>query len=159
DVLVLLGRVLGVLDGAVGPLAEPLGVLAGVGVVGGALEGDVQGDLDVVLAGPGEETLEVVEGAELGVDGLVAALLGADGPGAADVAGLGGDDVVLALAELAADGVDGRQVEDVEAQRGDVGQAGLDVLEGAVAARLRGAGAREQLVPGAVAGLLAIDDD
>src|SRR5262249_22048752 len=39
DVLVLLGWVLGVLDGAVGPGAEPLRVLAHVGVVGRDLEG------------------------------------------------------------------------------------------------------------------------
>ncbi len=51
DVLVLLGRVLGVLDGAVGPLAEPLGMLAHVGVVGRALERDVQRDLEPELAG------------------------------------------------------------------------------------------------------------
>ena len=52
DVLVLLGRVLGVLDGAVGPVAEPLGVLLDLGVVRRALEGDVERDLDARGRGP-----------------------------------------------------------------------------------------------------------
>ena len=50
DVLVFLGRVLGVLHRAVGPRAEPLGMLAHVRMVGRALEGDVERDLDAVLA-------------------------------------------------------------------------------------------------------------
>ena len=48
DVLVPLRRVLGELDRAVGPVAEPLGVLGDPGVVGRALEGEVQRDLEAV---------------------------------------------------------------------------------------------------------------
>ena len=47
-------------------------------------------------------------------------LLGSDGPGAARVVGLADGGVVLSLAVGAPDRVDGRQVEDVEAQGGDV---------------------------------------
>jgi hypothetical protein len=72
-----------------------------------------------------DEGVEVGEGAELaGMDGGVAAFGGADGPGAADVVGLGGGGVVFAFAEGVADGVDGRHVEDVEAHGGDLGEAG-----------------------------------
>src|SRR5205814_674353 len=46
DVLVLLRRVLGVLHAAVGPPAEPARMLLDVGVVGRALEGDVEGEID-----------------------------------------------------------------------------------------------------------------
>ena len=159
DVLILLGRVLGVLDGAVGPLPEPLGMLADVGMIGRALEGDVERDLDALPGGFRDQVLEILERAEGGMDGLVAALLGADGPGAADVVGLRGGVVVAALAKAAADGVNGRQVEHVEAHFGDVGQAGFAVPEGAMRARLRGAGTREHFVPGAEAGLGAIDGD
>src|SRR5438105_13166036 len=42
DVLVFFGRVLGILDGAIGPLLEPLRVLAHIRMVGRALERDVQ---------------------------------------------------------------------------------------------------------------------
>ena len=50
DVLVFLRRVLGVLDAAVGALAEPLGMRLDVRMVGRALERDVERDLDAVLA-------------------------------------------------------------------------------------------------------------
>ena len=66
--------------------------------------------------------------------------------------------VVAALAEAPADRVDRRQVEDVEAHRRDLGQPRLDVAERAVASRLGRRGAREQLVPGAEARALAVDD-
>ena len=65
--------------------------------------------------------------------------------------------VVRALAERAPDGVDRRQVEDVEAEVGDVRQARDDVAERAVAAGLRRGGAREELVPGREAGVRRID--
>ena len=51
DVLVLLGRVLGVGDGAVGAGGEPLGVGLDVGVVGGALQRDVHRHLEPELLG------------------------------------------------------------------------------------------------------------
>ena len=74
-------------------------------------------------------------------------------PGSAAVAR---DVVVASLAVRAADRVDGRQVQDVEAHPGDVGEPLLDIAEGAVRARLAGR-AREQLVPGAEARPLEID--
>ncbi len=89
DVLVLLGRVFGVLDGAVRPDLEPVRVLTDPGVVGRALEGDVEGDVDAEAVGGGDHFREVGEGAEFVQDGLVAAVGVADGPGTADVAGFG----------------------------------------------------------------------
>ena len=49
DVLVFLRRILGVLDAAVRPVAEPLGMLLDVGVIRRALEGDVQRHFDAQL--------------------------------------------------------------------------------------------------------------
>src|SRR6185369_12080846 len=80
DVLVLLGRVLGVVDRAVGAVAEPLGVLLHPGMVRRALEGEVEGDLETVLAGARHQSIEVGERAELRMDRRVTALLGADRP-------------------------------------------------------------------------------
>ena len=94
DVLIFFRRILRVLDGAVGADDEPVGMLFDPGMVGGALEGDVEGDLHAVVAGGGDEMVEVREGAELGMDGFVAAFCRADGPGAAFVVGRGGDGVV-----------------------------------------------------------------
>src|SRR6201999_3096857 len=96
--------------------------------------------------------LQVVERAELGVDGVVPALGGADRVRHAGVVGAGGERVVAALAVLAADRVDRREVEDVEAVLGDRGDLLGDRAEAAPRAR-------EQLVPGAEAGAEAVDLD
>src|SRR5437867_9262129 len=55
-------------------------------VVGGALQGQVKGDLQAVPARGTDELLEVGEGAQRRVDGVVAALGRADRPRGADVA-------------------------------------------------------------------------
>ena len=85
-----------------------------------------------LVARGGDEVIEVGEGAELRVDGFVAAFGRADGPGTAIVVGIGGGGVIGALAKGAAYGVDGRHVEDVEAHGGDFGEKKFDVGEGAV---------------------------
>ena len=108
-------------------------MLCDPGVVRRALEGDVEGQLHAVGVGGGEEVVEVGECAETGMDGFVAALSRADGPGAAYVVRAGSGAVVGALAEGAANRVDGRQVEDVKAHGGDLRQQELDIGEGAVA--------------------------
>ena len=61
DVLVLLRRVLRVGDRAVGAVVEPLGVLLHPGVVGGALQREVQRHLHAQLGGPPHEPVEVVQ--------------------------------------------------------------------------------------------------
>ena len=86
DVLVLLRRVLGVRDGAVGAGGEPLRVRLDPGVVGRALQREVERDLEPELVGLGDERVEVVDRAEVGVDGVVAAVLRADRPRRAGVA-------------------------------------------------------------------------
>ena len=159
DVLVLLGRVLRVLDGAVGTVQEPVGVFLYPRVVGRALEGDIEGNLHAVGVGGGDEMIEVGEGAELGMDGFVAAFRGPDGPGTAWVFGTGGYGVVGAFAVGEADRVYGRQVQDVEAHGGDVGQERFDIGEGAVARGIGGCRAGEELVPTGEAGALAVDPE
>jgi hypothetical protein len=151
DVLVLLGRVLGVLERAVGAAVEPLRVLGQPRVVGAALDGEVQGDLDAVVARAVAQVAEVLLGAEVGVDRVVAAeVMVADRPRRAGVVRAGLERVVAALAVLDADRVDRGQVEDVEPELGEARQLGLDAVEAAPRAR-------EQLVPGAEAGALAVD--
>ena len=54
-------------------------------VVRRALEREVQGDLQAQLAGRRDEVVEVLDGAQVGVDGVVAALGRADRPGHPDV--------------------------------------------------------------------------
>src|SRR5206468_6917566 len=110
DVLILLGRVLRVLDGAVRAVHEPLRVLLDVRVIGRGLEGDVERHLEPMAASRLQEVMEIVEGAELRMNGAVAALGRADRPRAARIAGRRRELVVAALAKGAPDGMDRRQV-------------------------------------------------
>ena len=117
DVLVLLGRVLGVLERPVRAAVEPLGVLGQPRVVGGRVDREVHADVHAVLARGGAQRADVVDRAELGVHGVVAALLAADGVRRAGVVGAGDERVVAALAVGDADRVDRGHVDHVEAHR------------------------------------------
>ena len=127
-----------------------------IGMVGGALERDVQRDFQPGRRGRRHQVGKVFLRAEFGQDVLVPALGGADGPRAAHVVGAGRQRVVLALALLAADRMDRREVQHVEAHGGDRGEQPLDISEGTVHARRRRSRARKELVPGAEAGAVAI---
>ena len=150
DVLVLLRWVLRVLQRAVGATVEPLGVLAQPRMVGRRLDREVDADLAADLAAAGDHRLEVLDGAELGVDRVVPALLRADRPRAADVAAPGDERVVAALAVRDADRVDRRQVDDVEPELRQLRQRLPDAAEAAPRAR-------EELVPGTERSALAVD--
>ena len=78
-------------------------MIAHPGVVRAALERVVERDLEAEVLGGVDEGGEVVEGAELGVDRVVAAVGTTDGPGAAGVVGPGHERVVPALAVGGAD--------------------------------------------------------
>ena len=163
DVLVLLRRVLRVGDGAVRQLGEPLPVVAGPRMVRRALQRQVQRHLHARLSRRGDEVVEVVDRAQLGMDGVVAALVAADRPRRSDVAGRGGRGVVAALAVHLADRVDRRQVHHVEPHLGDARQRRRGGGEGAVhrvAVGVPAAGrTRKHLVPGAEAGQRPVHPD
>ena len=122
DVLVLLGRVLGVLQRAVGAAVEPLGVLGEPRVVGRALDGEVERDVDAVLARGRDQRVEVLDRAEVGVERVVAAaLVVADRPRASrGRPGRRSSALLRPLRFVLADRVDRRQVEDVEAELGEL---------------------------------------
>ena len=50
-------------------------------MVGGALQGQIEGHLQAQIRCGGDEVVEVLEGAQLGVHGIVATELAADRPG------------------------------------------------------------------------------
>src|SRR5258708_30363934 len=110
------------------PVREPLGMSGGGGVCGRALEGYVECEDDARLRRDLDEPAEVVEGAELRVDRLMPTLLRAYGPRTARLAGLRRL-VVGSLALGLADGMDRREVEGVEAQAWDLGQATLPLAK------------------------------
>ena len=150
DVLVALGRVLRVLQRAVGAPVEPLGVLGQPRVVRRRLDREVDADLAADLAAARDHALELLERAEVGMHGLVPALRRADRPGAPDVVGLRRERVVPPLAVRRPDRVHRREVGDVEAELRELGKHALDPGEAAE-------GAREELVPRAERATLAVD--
>ena len=81
DVLVLLRRVLRIGDGAVRQFGEPLPMVLGPRMVGSALQGQVERHLEAQIRSGGDEVVEVLDGAQLGVHGIVATQLAADRPG------------------------------------------------------------------------------
>ena len=152
DVLVLLGRVLGVGDRAVRTPVEPLGVVPDPRVVRRAVQRVVEGDFHPVTGRRPHQVVEIVERAELGVERGVPAFLGADGPGAPRVPRPGRERVVPPFAERVADGVNGRQVEDIEAQVSQPGD-----LAGRPPQPAEATG--EQLVPGPDRGCGPVDPE
>ena len=154
DVLVLLRRVLGVGDRAVGPVHEPFRVLGHPRMIWGCLQREVQSDLEAVVRCDGHEVLEVGHGPEVRVHRVMPARLGADRPRGARVVRAGSQCVVRPLAEGVADRVDRGKVHDVEAHCRDSRKARGSSAEGPGAWGVeRGAlGAGEELVPRAVEG-------
>lgn len=145
-------------DRAVGADAEPLRVLTHPGVVRRALQRQVQRDLDAVVARLGDEVVEVLDAAEVGMDRVMTALVRADRPhgsgaGGRGVGGSRGRGVVGALAMGEPDRVDRRQVDDVEPHVGDGWQplgGGAErarTLPAVGAVEDRPFGAGEELVP------------
>src|SRR5437870_1591584 len=92
-------------------------------MIGRALKRNVECDLDVRSARFRDQPLEVVERSQLGKNGLVAALGCADRPRAADVSWRRRQRIVATFAALAANRMDRRQIQDVEAHLGNVWQA------------------------------------
>src|SRR5574337_1454866 len=97
DVLVFLRRVFGKLDGAIRPPVEPLGMLFHPWVVGCALNREVERDVDALAGGGVDEAAKIVERTELGMDGVMPALLRADCVGTAGISRGGREAVVASL--------------------------------------------------------------
>jgi hypothetical protein len=151
DVLVALRRVLRVLQRAVGAVVEPLGVLAQPGVVGRALDREVERELDPGVRRRRDQPVEVLERAELRVDAVwppSASRSPRDCPGRP----AGDERVVATLAVGVPDRVDRRQVDHVEAELGEPRELLGDAGQAAE-------GAREELIPGAEAGAQAVHVD
>ncbi len=134
-----------------------------VGVVGGALERDVERNLQAQVMGRLHEPVECLDAAQLGVDAFVPALRSvlqkaADGPRTARVAGGGFRGIVLAFAVGFADGMDRGKVDDIEAHLLDARQPLRGLVERGVPLVVPG-GAREELVPRAGPGPLRVHED
>ena len=98
DVLVLLRRILGVLDRAVGPMAEPLGMLADPRMIGRALPGEIERDFEAEPLGLARGTPSKSSSVPRpGSTAVWPPAARSDGPRAAGIARLRDQRVVAAL--------------------------------------------------------------
>src|SRR6266404_269876 len=129
NVLIFLGMIFRILDGAIGAPPEPLRVLPHIGMIGGALEGDVESYLYPILPGCGDQASEIVQGPKLWMDSCMPAGGRSNGPGTAWIIGGGHGGIVLALAVDLANRMNGREIEDVKTHMRQIGQTCLTILE------------------------------
>ena len=164
DVLVLLRRVLGVGDGAVGAGGEPLaGGVVTHGWSGAACSARSSATSRPSSSARATNASKSSKVPRSGWIGVVAAVLAADRPRRPGVVGAGGEGVVGALAVDLADRVDRRQVDDVEAHRRRRRRAASAAVRKVPLVTLpvfgvagRALGAREELVPAAEERPLAV---
>ena len=157
NILIFLGRILGILDRPVGARAEPFRMLSDIRMVRRTLEGVIEGDFESVVPGGLHQSVKILQGAKLRVKRLMAALRATDGVGAAGLARFSGDAIVFALAEGLPNGVNRREIEDIKAHAGDVGQPRNDIAERPVASWLSRRRAGKKLVPRREAGQGAVN--
>src|SRR5437899_12518468 len=111
-----------------------------------ALDGEVERDLQALFARSSDQAAKILRRAERRMNRVVPTLDAADGIGAAGIIGAGREGVVAALAVGRADGMDRREIEDVEAHVADARQGPDDVVE-------RAERTRKELVPARKLGL------
>src|ERR1700693_5961604 len=121
------------------------------------LNSEMESDLWAVLAGRTDEPTEILQCAEQRVDRVVTTFRGTDRIGTAEVIGRRGERVVAPLAVRLPNRMDRRKIEDVEPHAPDVRKSRDHVIERAMALRIVGLRAREQLVPAREGGLGPID--
>ncbi len=127
-------------------------------MIGRGLHREIERHLHPVRGAGGDEIAEILERAELRMDGVVAAERAADRIGAAGLAGLRLHIVVAAFAVLLADRMNGREVDRIEPHCRDIVEPRHRVAERRAASGHGALRARDHLVPGGKAGRRAIDN-
>ncbi|MCY1421834.1 hypothetical protein D9M71_374990 [compost metagenome] len=117
------------------------------GVVLGTLDGEIEGNFQTMLGGGGHQPTKIVAAAQLRVNRVMAAFGAADCIGAARVARRCMQGIVAAFAVLRADGVDGREIQHIEAHVANHRQACVDIVERAMTRGVVSDRTGEQLVP------------
>ena len=160
NVLILLRWILCECDGAVRLGAEPVRMRLDPRMVRRALQSEIKRDFQAQLVGALAECLEIVHGAKLRVNGVVATQFGADAERGARIVRAGYQGIVASLAVGHANWEDRRQIHNVEAFGCGAFQAGDRRLEVAgndlaVFTVVGSFGTWEELIPGGEAGLRA----
>src|SRR5262249_41124590 len=148
DVLVFLGRIFCVSDGSVGPEPEPLRMLFEPGMIGRALNCEIECNLQIVVTTGCNEALEISQRSELRMDGIVPALGRADRIETAGVIGPGVELVVASLPVGAADRMDRGKVDDVETKLDNFRQSRDAIVKRSVFAGPTALAAWNHFIPG-----------
>src|SRR5439155_22478323 len=106
-----------------------------------------------------DEVPEVIDRAELRMDRGMPSLAASDRPRAARILLLGALLVVAPLAKCFSDGMDGREIEDVQSHPGQARKLRFHIAKRPVLILHRGRRPREELVPGAERRSTPIDLD
>ena len=163
DILIFFGGIFGVFDRSVWALVKPLGMVMDVGVIRGAINGKVQGQLHSSGVNFFDEPIEIFKSAEFGSDVFVASTVGAvlvaipDGIRDAWFACLGSDGVIFSFAGGEANGVDGGKVDDIKAHGLGVIDSGEAIAKGRAVVLFTFGGAGKEFVPLAEKCLWSID--
>src|SRR5262245_49564966 len=111
-------------------------MLAHPGMIGRALPREIERHFETEALRFLPEHVEIGHGAEPGLDRRVAAFNRTDRPWAPGIIRARGQAVVASFSEAAADRMNRRQIDDVEAEVGDVGQPRARVAEGSAPAAI-----------------------
>ena len=87
NILIKFRRILGILYRAVRTGPKPFAMLLDVRMIRRALECDIESDFQSVFVCAGDELFEILQRSELWMNGGVAAFIGTDCPGAANISG------------------------------------------------------------------------
>src|SRR5690606_6365261 len=137
DVLVALRRILRILQSAVHPPIEPVGMLSQPGMIRRTLNGKIQRNLEPVLMSSRHQVPKIAQCAQLGVHLIVPPRLGTDGIGAARVARCGGQRIVAAFPVTFTNWVYGWEVQDIEPHASDIRKPTNHIAEGSMVLRVR----------------------
>src|SRR6266550_3090479 len=113
-----------------------------------ALGGEIERHFEPVLPASRHEATKIGERAELGMDRVMAAFRRADGVETAGVVGFGLERVIAPLAIGMTNRMDRGEIDDIEAEAGDVRQPCDAIIESAMPAGYAPLAARHHLVPG-----------
>ena len=122
-------------------------MVAQPGMIERALNGEIESDLEPMLAGSSDQPAKVGGRSQFRMEGIVATVLTTNGIGTAGIPGQRRQAVVAPLAIGLADGMDGRKVQYIEPHRLDARQGSDNVVECPMPAGIAER-AREEFVPG-----------
>src|SRR5262249_3780216 len=120
-------------------------------------KGKIERDFEAEALRLRAKRLEIVQRAELGIDGCVPAELGSDRPRAAGVVRARDEGIVAPFSMTSTDWMDRRKVQNVEPEIGESRKSGRRFAKRRTPRRRRPRRPRKHLVPRSEAGALAID--